>query len=110
MGNSKISKREEISDEEVTDKNCRDRAVTLITLNNADATIKKQVRFKSLALVAPWLHKAAIVEAVYGGKESVKSLIKSAKDAEASNVPVHLEAASLTNKNAVMYQGPYYTE
>ena len=65
---------------------------------------------KSLALVAPWLHNAAIVDAVYGGEEGVNGLITAAKDAEASQEPVYLEAASLTNENAVMYQAPYYTE
>ena len=65
---------------------------------------------RSLALVAPWLHDAAIVNAVYGGEEGVNGLITAAKDAEQANEPVYLEAASLTNENAVMYQAPYYTE
>jgi len=65
---------------------------------------------KSLALVAPWLHNAAIVDAVYGGEEGVNGLITAAKDAEVSDEPIYLEAASLTNENAVMYQAPYYTE
>ncbi|MEM7047338.1 MAG: alpha/beta hydrolase [Pseudomonadota bacterium] len=65
---------------------------------------------KSLALVAPWLHNAAIVDAVYGGEESVDALITAAKNAKKAYEPVYLEAASLTNKNAVMYQAPYYTE
>jgi len=65
---------------------------------------------KSLALVAPWLHNAAIVDAIYGGEEGVNNLITAAKDAEKADEPVYLEAASLTNKNAVMYQAPYYTE
>lgn len=65
---------------------------------------------KSLALVAPWLHNAEIVNAVYGGEESVNGLIAAAKDAENADEPVYLEAASLTNENVVMYQAPYYTE
>lgn len=65
---------------------------------------------KSLALVAPWLHNTAIVHAVYGGLESVNGLITAAKEAEKADELVYLEAASLTNENAVMYQAPYYTE
>lgn len=65
---------------------------------------------KSLALVAPWLHDAAIVEAVYGGKDSVDRLIAAAAEAKDAATPVYLEAASLTNDKAVMYQAPYYTE
>lgn len=44
---------------------------------------------KSLALVAPWLHDAAIVEAVYGGKEGVQSLIAAADQAIAADNPVY---------------------
>lgn len=65
---------------------------------------------KSLALVAPWLHDADIVNAVYGGEESVSKLITLARDAKQSVKPVYLEAASMTNERAVMYQAPYYTE
>ena len=65
---------------------------------------------KSLALVAPWLHNADIVDAVYGGEEGVNKLINAARAAKSSDTPVYLEAASLENENAVMYQAPYYTE
>jgi len=65
---------------------------------------------KSLALVAPWLHDAEIVDAVYGGEEGVSGLIEMGRDAAQADKPVILEAASLTNENAVMYQAPYYTE
>ena len=65
---------------------------------------------KSLALVAPWLHNATIVDAVYGGKEGVNALLSVAKDAQKADAPVYLEAASVTNDKAVMYQVPYYTE
>ncbi len=67
-------------------------------------------RVRSLALVAPWLHDRQIVEDTYGGAESVAALIQAGRDAEASAEPVILEAASMTNENAVMYQAPYYTE
>ncbi len=65
---------------------------------------------KSLALVAPWLHDAEIVESVYGGNEGVSALLEAARQADASNEPVYLEAASTTNEQALMYQAPYYTE
>ncbi len=65
---------------------------------------------KSLALVAPWLHDREIVEAVYGGEEGVSKLIKVGQKAEKADEPVILEAASLTNEQAVMFQVPYYTE
>ena len=65
---------------------------------------------KSLALVAPWLHDAEIVEAVYGGKDGVAGLITAGRAAATAEKPVYLEAASTTNENALMYQAPYYTE
>lgn len=65
---------------------------------------------KSTALVAAWLHDAEIVEAAYGGAESVAGLLEAGKNAAESNEPVLLEAASVTNENALMYQAPYYTE
>ena len=67
-------------------------------------------RVRSLALVAPWLHDRQIVEDTYGGPESVAALIEAGRSAEASAEAVILEAASMTNENAVMYQAPYYTE
>ena len=67
-------------------------------------------RVRSLALVAPWLHDRQIVEDTYGGSESVAALIEAGRSAEAAAEPVILEAASMTNENAVMYQAPYYTE
>lgn len=67
-------------------------------------------RMKAFALVAPWLHDAAIVEATYGGLSVVNSLIEASRRAAASSEPVYLEAASTTNENAVMQQAPYYTD
>ncbi len=75
----------------------------------SDAALKN-ANIKSLALVAPWLHDAEIVDAVYGGEEGVSGLIEISRDAAQADEPVILEAASLTNENAVMYQAPYYTE
>ncbi len=79
----------------------------------ADAAVQSE-DIKAIALVAPWLHNQEIVNEVYGGEESVQSLIDTSQKAEVkyettgelSLVP----AASMTDKNAVMYQAPYYTE
>ncbi|MFN7694872.1 MAG: alpha/beta hydrolase [Burkholderiales bacterium] len=69
---------------------------------------------RSVALVAPWLHDRAIVNAVYGGEQSVASLIKLGRDAEAkfkaTGQATLLPAASTTDKTAVMFNVPYYTE
>ena len=79
----------------------------------ADAAVQSD-DLKAIALVAPWLHDREIVNEVYGGEESVQSLIDLSQKAQAkyettgelSLVP----AASMTDENAVMYQAPYYTE
>lgn len=65
---------------------------------------------KAVALAAPWLHDAEIVDAVYGGRESVENLIKAGREAAAAEKPVLMEAASAENEHALMYQAPYYTE
>ncbi len=75
----------------------------------SDAALRS-ARVSSLALVAPWLHDAEIVEAVYGGKEGVAQLIATGRAAAASSEPVYIEAASATNEKSLMYQAPYYTE
>jgi len=69
---------------------------------------------KSLALVAPWLHDREIVEQTYGGAQGVARLIQAGDAAEArfraegrqSFVP----AASRTDRSAVMFGAPYYTD
>ncbi|MDC1105209.1 alpha/beta hydrolase [Prolixibacteraceae bacterium] len=68
----------------------------------------------AVALVAPWLHNEAIATPIYGGEESVKSLIalgdKAAKEFETTGELQTVVAASTTDKNSLMYQAPYYTE
>ncbi len=67
----------------------------------------------TLALVAPWLHDAAIVEQVYGGREGVEKLIAIGREAEAAQrrgQPRIVPAASSTDRSAVMFGVPYYTE
>lgn len=67
-------------------------------------------KISALAMVAPWLHDAAIVRQVYGGDEGVNKLIVMGRKAEKSSEPVLIEAASKTNEKSLMYKVPYYTE
>lgn len=78
----------------------------------ADA-VSGNPKFRSLSLVAPWLHNKAIVEQVYGGAENVAKLIavsRSAERAEERGSPRVILAASATDESSLMYQIPYYTE
>ena len=63
-----------------------------------------------LALVAAWLHTPEMAEQIYGGPESVAELIKTSRDAEQSEEPLYMTAASGTDSASLMYQAPYYTE
>jgi uncharacterized protein len=69
---------------------------------------------KSVALVAPWLHDRTIVNAVYGGEKSVANLVQLGRDAQkqyaTTGKATLLPAASSTDKSAVMFNVPYYTE
>jgi fermentation-respiration switch protein FrsA (DUF1100 family) len=69
---------------------------------------------RSVALVAPWLHDRSIVNAVYGGEQSVQKLIEVSRQAEqkfeTTGQATLLTAASTTDKTAVMFNVPYYTE
>lgn len=69
---------------------------------------------QSVALVAPWLHDAAIVRAVYGGETGVATLMASARQAREawtrSGTLTLRPAAGPTGANAVMAGVPYYTE
>lgn len=68
----------------------------------------------SIALVAPWLHDAAIVEATYGGAETVSTLVQTGRDAEAAyqqtGTPQTVPAASATDATALMGAAPYYVD
>jgi uncharacterized protein len=79
----------------------------------ANAAVRSSA-ISSVALVAPWLHDKAIVNAVYGGEESVQKLIATGRDAQAkyaaSGALTLVPAASTTDKSAVMFGAPYYTE
>ncbi|MEM6295083.1 MAG: alpha/beta fold hydrolase [Myxococcota bacterium] len=65
-------------------------------------------RVRKLALVAPWLHDPAMAEQIYGGAESVQTLIAAGREAE--QTPTTIIAASATDESALMFGAPYYTE
>ncbi|MER8510656.1 CocE/NonD family hydrolase [Mesorhizobium sp. M0199] len=69
---------------------------------------------KSVALVAPWLQDAEVVEQTYGGRDGVARLEATSDAAEVeyrrTGKQAFLPAASLTDERAVMFEVPYYTE
>ncbi|HEX8448591.1 MAG TPA: alpha/beta fold hydrolase [Allosphingosinicella sp.] len=69
---------------------------------------------KSIALIAPWLHDAPLVETIYGGRDSVAALIASGRRAEQSfrsmGRQTFVPGASRTDRSAIMFDVPYYTE
>lgn len=78
------------------------------------AAATRSTGLKSVALVAPWLQDRTIVEDVYGGAEGVARLLAVAESAEASfratGRQAFVPAASLTDRTAIMFGVPYYTE
>lgn len=70
--------------------------------------------FKTIALVAPWLHNAAIVEEVYGGAESVAGLIETSRNAAAfeaeTGEPQLIPATGPEGSASLMPGVRYYTE
>ncbi|WP_068113459.1 alpha/beta hydrolase [Tropicimonas marinistellae] len=72
------------------------------------AAVADSDALQKVALVAPWLHDAAMAESIYGGPKTVASLI-AASEAEGAADSVML-GASATDETSVMYQAPYYTE
>lgn len=69
---------------------------------------------KSIALVAPWLHDAGLVETIYGGKAAVEGLISAGRKADesfkATGRQTFVPGASRTDRAAIMFDVPYYTE
>ncbi len=67
-----------------------------------------------VALVAPWLHDAAIVEAVYGGADGVAGLIHTGRAAAAREAeigePQLIPAAGPAGSDALMAFDGYYTD
>lgn len=70
--------------------------------------------FRTIALVAPWLHDARIVNEVYGGPESVAALIQTGRAAAAREAetgqPQLIAASGPAGSDALMPGAPYYTE
>ncbi len=64
----------------------------------------------AVALVAPWLHDAQMVRAIYGGEEGVGQRLEAAKEARArfeeTGEVEYIPAASDTDASAAMY-GPF---
>ncbi|TNE49254.1 MAG: alpha/beta hydrolase [Deltaproteobacteria bacterium] len=62
---------------------------------------------RSVALVAPWLHDAAMVRLIYGGKDGVAKRLGAAQRARQyylqTGKVVYVPASSQTNKKAAMY-------
>ncbi|WP_206781945.1 alpha/beta hydrolase [Bailinhaonella thermotolerans] len=74
------------------------------------AAAARDERLRSLALVAPWLHDAELVEALYGGPEGVAVRRKAGEEAarrwrETGEV-TYVPAVSTTDPEAAMY-GPF---
>ncbi|MFN3213761.1 MAG: alpha/beta hydrolase [Henriciella sp.] len=70
---------------------------------------------QSVALVAPWLHDAEIVETVYGGEDSVSALIETGRAAAATEAetgePQLIAAAGDADSGALMaMDGGYYND
>lgn len=72
------------------------------------AAVADSDNLQRVALVAPWLHDAAMAEGIYGGSAMAASLIAASEAENAADTV--LPGASATDENSVMYQAPYYTE
>lgn len=72
--------------------------------------LSEGLKLKRVAYIAPWLHDAAIVEMVYGGKEGVKALKEKSTLArskfEKTNSVDYVLGVSDTDKTAAMF-GPF---
>lgn len=73
------------------------------------AAVANNNKLEKLALVAPWLHNTEMATDIYGGPETVASLIAVSEEAAGAD-PAILTAASTTDDTAPMYKAPYYTE
>ncbi|WOX26327.1 alpha/beta hydrolase [Streptomyces solicathayae] len=69
-------------------------------------TTARDPRVRSLALVAPWLHDATVVEHAYGGAEAVAARIKTAGEARArydeTGEVTYVPVVSATDERAAM--------
>jgi dienelactone hydrolase len=74
-----------------------------------DAT-SGNARIRSVALVAPWLQNAAIVNEVYGGAEGVAGLVAVSRAAEAKGGEIIPAAGPVGAEGVLMPLGGYYFE
>ncbi|GLS34462.1 membrane protein [Mesorhizobium tianshanense] len=78
------------------------------------AAAAKDAAIRSIALIAPWLQDAEVVEQTYGGKDGVAKLEAAGNAAEAAyrstGKQAFVPAASLTDDRAIMFKVPYYTD
>lgn len=70
---------------------------------------------QAITLVAPWLHNAALVELIYGGKEGVSERMEKAKQAKntfaEAGVATYVPAISTTEPEAAMFgEFAYYLD
>lgn len=69
---------------------------------------------RSIALVAPWLHDRDVVLQTYGGQAGIAELKATGQAAEAhyrhTGEQRFVPAASTTDRQAIMFGAPYYTE
>lgn len=78
-----------------------------------DAALQSDL-LHSVAVVAPWLHDAEIVDQVYGGQAGVAALLQASREAaelyRTTGEQTVLPAASDTDAAAVMQGAAYYTD
>ncbi|MFI7386453.1 alpha/beta hydrolase [Streptomyces sp. NPDC049813] len=70
----------------------------------------REPQLRSVAMVAPWLHDATLVEAIYGGPDGVRERMAQGEAAratyESTGEVEYIPAASATDERAAMY-GPF---
>lgn len=78
------------------------------------AAVARSGHLNSLALVAPWLHDQTLVEAIYGGKVGVATLINTSRQAQqefrSTGALALVPAAGEPGSDAIMQGAPYYTD
>lgn len=72
--------------------------------------VSGNAQVSSVALVAPWLQNAEIVEAVYGGPDGVSALISTSRAAEAAGGKIIPAAGPVGAEGVLMPIGGYYFE
>ncbi|WP_438024859.1 alpha/beta fold hydrolase [Sorangium sp. So ce233] len=74
------------------------------------AAAADDARVRSVVMVAPWLHDAALAAAVYGGPEGIADRVRKGREARArfasTGEVIHVPAVSTTDASAAMV-GPF---